>query len=60
MFVCCECCVLSGRDLRDELIACPRSPTARGASLCVINKPRERGGPGPLAGCRAKNKQTSK
>jgi hypothetical protein len=23
MFVCCECCVLSGRDLCDELITCP-------------------------------------
>jgi hypothetical protein len=23
MFVCCECCVLSGRRLCDELITCP-------------------------------------
>jgi len=23
MSVCCECCVLSGRDLCDELITCP-------------------------------------
>ena len=23
MFVCCECCVLSGRGLYDELITCP-------------------------------------
>jgi hypothetical protein len=23
MFVCCECCVLSGRGLWDELITCP-------------------------------------
>ena len=23
MFVCCECCVLSGRGLCDELITCP-------------------------------------
>jgi len=23
MFVCCECCVLSGRGLRDGLITCP-------------------------------------
>ena len=26
MFVCCECCVLSGRGLCDELITCPEEP----------------------------------
>ena len=36
MFVCCECCVLSGRGLCDELITRPESPTDCGASLCVI------------------------
>jgi hypothetical protein len=35
-----------------------RSPTDCGASLCMIYKPREWGGPGPLGGCRAKKKQT--
>jgi len=35
-----------------------RSHTYCGASSCVIQKPRECGGPGPLGGCRAKNKQT--
>jgi hypothetical protein len=34
-----------------------RSPTACGASLCEIKKPREWGGPGPLGGCRNKNKE---
>ena len=44
MFVCYECCVLSGRGLYDGLITRPRSPTECGASLCVIKKPRKRGG----------------
>jgi len=35
-FVCCECCVLSGRALYDGLIPRPRSPTKCGASLSVI------------------------
>jgi hypothetical protein len=35
--------VLSGRGLCDELIT-----RDCGASLCVIQKPRQRGGPGPL------------
>ena len=37
-----------------------RSPTDYGGSLCVIYKPPEWGGPSPLGGCRAKNKQTNK
>ena len=36
MYVCCECCVLSGTGLCDELITLQRSPTDFGASLCVI------------------------
>jgi hypothetical protein len=32
------------------------SPTDCGASLCVIQKPREWGGPGPLGGCCATKK----
>jgi len=40
--------VLSGTGLCDELIPRPEEPTDFGASLCVIYKPRERGGPGPL------------
>ena len=34
MFVCCECCVLSGRGLCNELIARPLDDC--GAFLCVI------------------------
>ena len=33
------------------------SPTDCGASLCVIKKARESGGPSPLGGCRAKQKK---
>jgi len=36
IFVCCECRVLSGRGLCDELITLQRSPTDCAASLCVI------------------------
>ena len=36
MFVCCECCVLSGRGLCDELITRPEESTDCVASLCVI------------------------
>ena len=46
--VSCECCVSSGRGLCDELITRPEESTDCGASLCVIEKPRECGGPGPL------------
>jgi hypothetical protein len=53
--VCCVCCVLLGRGLLcvlcgvsrglcDELSLVQRTPTDCGASLCVITKPRERGG----------------
>jgi hypothetical protein len=47
MFVYCVCCVLSGRGLCDEMITRPEIPTDCGASLCVIKKPRERGGHKP-------------
>jgi hypothetical protein len=36
IFVCCECRVLSGRGLWDELIARPEESTDCAASLCVI------------------------
>ena len=58
MFVCCECCVLSGRILCDGLITRPeRSPTDCGASLCVIKKPRTRGGYSPARGLQNTNPQ---
>jgi hypothetical protein len=40
-------CVLSGSGLCDELITRPEGPTDCGALLCVIRKPRERGGHRP-------------
>ena len=44
MFVCCECYVLSGKGLCDELITRPEECDA---SLCVIKKPQELGSHGP-------------
>jgi len=66
MFFCCECCVLSGRGLSVvSVVNCQvevsatsrsltqRSPAERGAS-CVILKPGELGGPGPLGSVTSK------
>jgi len=36
MFVCCECCVLSGRGLCDELITHPDESADCAASFTVI------------------------
>jgi hypothetical protein len=44
VFVCCECCMLSGRGLCDGLITRPEESYRLCASLCVIKKPRKRGG----------------
>jgi hypothetical protein len=46
MFVCCECYVLSGRGLCDELITRPEESNRLWG--VIIWKPREWGGPGPL------------
>jgi hypothetical protein len=54
MFVCCECCVLSGRGLCGGLIS---RPTDCGASLCVIKKPPTRGGYSPARGLQNTNPQ---
>ena len=43
MFVCCECCVLSGRGLCDGLITRSEESYRLGASLCVNKKPQKRG-----------------
>jgi hypothetical protein len=50
MFVCCECCVLSGRGLvsATSWSLVQRSPTDCGASLCDITWRCEWGGSGPL------------
>jgi len=59
MFVCCECCVLSGRGLCDELITRPEESYRM---CCVVVCDLETSWmrrPCPTGGCRAKNKQTS-
>jgi hypothetical protein len=56
MSVSCECCVLSGRGLCDELV--PR-PTERGVSKkCVIVKPQKMRWHRPPRGCRAIGKKS--
>jgi hypothetical protein len=47
MFVCFVRCVLSGRGLCDELITCPQESYRLWRVLCVITKPRDRGGHSP-------------
>ena len=57
MFVCCECCVLSGRGLWDELIT---SPEESYRLWCVVVCDLETSlmkRPWPTGGCPAKNKQ---
>jgi len=44
MFVCCECCVLSGRGLCDRLITPPEESYRIWRVVCVIKKPRKRAG----------------
>ena len=58
MEVCCECCVLSGRGLCDELITRPEESYRL---WCVVVCDLETSWmrrPWPSGGCRAKNKQT--
>jgi hypothetical protein len=51
MSVSCECCVLSGRGLCDELVPRKKSPTECGVSKkCVIVKPRKMRRPRPRKG----------
>jgi hypothetical protein len=50
MFVCCECCVLSGTGLCDGLITRPGESYHCGASLFLIKKPRMRWGYSLLEG----------
>ena len=59
MFFCCECCVLSGRGLWDELITRPEESYRL---WCVVVCDLETSGmsrPWPNKGCRAKNKLVS-
>ena len=60
MFVCCECCVLSGRCLCDELITRPEESYR---VWCVVECDLENSWsrrPWSTGGCRAQNKQTNK
>jgi hypothetical protein len=53
MFVCCECCVLSGRGLCDELITCPEeSYQLWCVVVCDLETSRKRR-LWPTGGCRA-------
>ena len=56
MSVCCECCVLSGRDLCDELITRPEESYRLWCVVCDLETSWLRR-PLPTGGCRAKNKQ---
>ena len=48
MSVCCECCMLSGRGLCDELITRPEESYRLWCVVVFDLEPRERGGHGPL------------
>jgi hypothetical protein len=49
MSVCCECCVLSGRGLYDELITRPEESYRLWcvSNMCYHETSKKRGGPGP-------------
>jgi hypothetical protein len=58
MFVCCECCVLSGRGLCFELITCPeKSYRLWCVVMCDLEISRKRRS-WPNGGCRAKNRKS--
>jgi hypothetical protein len=60
MFVCCECYVLSGRGLCDELITRPEEFFRMWCVVvCDLETSRMRM-PRPFRGCRAKNKNKTK
>ena len=52
MFVCCECCVLSGRGLCDEIIMSPEESYRLWCVVgCDLETSQRR--PKPIQGCRA-------
>jgi len=57
MFVCCECCVLSGRGLCDGLITHPEESYRLWCVVCDLEN-SQMGRPWPTGGCCAKNKQS--
>ena len=61
MSVCCECCVLSGRGLCDELITRPEeSYRLWCVAVCDLEKPQEWGGHSPRLGCKRHKKKLIK
>jgi hypothetical protein len=54
--VCCECCVLSGKGLCDELITCPEESYRLWCVVVCDLEPLWMRRPWPTWGCRAKNK----
>ena len=57
MFVCCECCVLSGRGLCDGPITRPEeSYRLWCVVVCDLEKPQEWGGHSPRLGCKRHKK----
>jgi len=60
MFVCCECCVLSGRGLCDELITRPEDSYRLWCVVVCDLETSSMRRPWPTGSCCAKNKQTNK
>ena len=61
MFVCCECCVLSGRGLCEGLITRPEeSYRLWCVVVCDLEKPQEWGGHGQRLGCKRHKKMGNK
>jgi hypothetical protein len=58
MFVCCECCVLSGRGPCNELITRPEESYRLWCFVVSDLETSWMRRPWPIRGCRAKNKQT--
>jgi len=57
MFVFCDCCVLSGRGICDGLITRPEESYRLWRVVCVIKKPRTRGGYSAARGLQNTNPQ---
>jgi hypothetical protein len=58
-FVCCECCVLSGRGLCEELITCPEESHRLWCVVVCDLETLWMRRPWPTGGCRAKNQPTN-
>jgi len=58
MFVCCECCVLAGRGLCDELITRPEESYRQWCVVvCDLEIPHEWGGHSTSLGCNTTRKK---